>query len=275
MRNIFEKPNIHFVEKAKEVFLAAYREKFPLPHAGLLWARYFVRGFASGVALMLVFGGASVYADERNVSTRSAFYPLKRFSEAIQVVLSSEEEKPALHLKLAERRLGELLEIKKENPESPKISKLRGELKEEVAHSLAAVPEEVRGGEGENEKAPEAKVPKTQKTGIQTTPLLEGEQEAEEFHETVIVQEAQEAARRPQHKRAVAICRSFQAFIQGRPPEEGDIAEHELRLLEKFEKKCAPFTLMKNDEEVFDERRQGRDEHIKTREDGDTKGRRP
>lgn len=141
------KPNKEFSEDTKIVFLGAFKEKFP--HAARLPVRvflYFVRGMATGLAVMIILGGASVYADQKNVGPENVLYPLKRSQELLNLVLTNEEERPELHLKFAERRLHEVSEIRKNNPESPKISGLVKDLEAEMKNSLAAI------GNGETEE---------------------------------------------------------------------------------------------------------------------------
>lgn len=113
------------------------------------------------MAVMAIISGASVYADQTNVSPGSILYPLKRTQEFMRLLVTAETEKPALHLKLAERRLLEIQEVRDSDPESPKISRLTNDLREEVKNSLITInnndihEDKKEGGDGGQEKKKE------------------------------------------------------------------------------------------------------------------------
>lgn len=138
--NKLYKPNKEFHERTRTVFLAAFREKFPAgrPAVSPSFA-YFMRGLAVGISGILVFMSASVYADQQNVGPDNILYPLKRSQEWLNLTLSSEVERPAFHLKLAERRLQEIQSVREGNPQSPRIVGLTAELREEVKRSLPTI----------------------------------------------------------------------------------------------------------------------------------------
>lgn len=136
------KSNKEFKERTKLLFLSSAREKF-----GTLQARpssafkYFIRGVASGVAFMLLLVSAATYADQTNVGTGNILYPLKRSQEAIKVAFAKQEEKPALHLELAKRRLDEIKEVKSKDPASSKVASLVTDLKNEISNSYETIQE--------------------------------------------------------------------------------------------------------------------------------------
>jgi len=136
------KSNKEFKERTKLLFLSATREKFGVFHARPTSAfKYFIRGLASGIAVMLLLISAATYADQTNVGTGNILYPLKRSQEAIKVAFTNQEEKPALHLKLAKRRLDEIKEVKSKNPASPRVAGLVADLKNEVNNSYKTIQE--------------------------------------------------------------------------------------------------------------------------------------
>ncbi len=141
------KSNPEFKNRTKHLFLSAAHQKFGRIKSATPSAfKYFIRGAASGVALMLLLAGAATYADQKNVGAENILYPLKRSQEAIKVAFTKHEEKPALHLKLAKRRLEEIKEVKSKDPQSPKVASLVADLKNEVKNSF----ETIQGDGGEN-----------------------------------------------------------------------------------------------------------------------------
>jgi len=134
-------PTQEFVEKTKAAYLAAFRKKFPAMHSvGRLYAlRYYVRGFAAGIALMIVVSGAATYADQKNVGPESILYPLKRSKEIVDVTLVDPSEKPIVHLKLAQRRFEEIEKMKEKNPQNPRIENLSKDLDRALYNSFEAI----------------------------------------------------------------------------------------------------------------------------------------
>lgn len=134
------KPNKEFRERTRAAFLAAFREKFPAGRSVVSPAfAYFMRGLAAGVAGVVVFMSASVYADQTNVGPDNFLYPLKRSQEWLNLTLTDAAERPALHLKLAERRLGEIQSVREDHPQSQRIVGLTAELRDEVQRSLPTI----------------------------------------------------------------------------------------------------------------------------------------
>ncbi|MEK7076614.1 MAG: DUF5667 domain-containing protein, partial [Patescibacteria group bacterium] len=116
-------PEKEFEESARRVFLAMFRAKFPRVEPASLRFAYFVRGLASGIAVMLIISGAAVYADQANVGPESVLYGLKRTQQAVRVFFAGEEEKSIAHLELAERRVEEIENMKSQNPQNPSLVK--------------------------------------------------------------------------------------------------------------------------------------------------------
>ncbi len=140
----------------RRVFLAAYDRKFGTAAISpLRWA--FVARVAAGVLIMLGItgGGLSVYADANNVPANSPLYPLKRFNESVQLILSKREDKPQLQMQLAERRTKEIDALKKdEEKQNSKIPATK-EANETLIHGLQKDLHEKIDGSIEDAEKPE------------------------------------------------------------------------------------------------------------------------
>lgn len=199
------KPSPEAFERMRRVFLLAYREKFPSAVASPWRFGYFVRGLATSAGVIVIFFGLVAYADERNVGPENILYPLKRSQEFLLLNLSNENDKPALHLKFAERRLDEIEHIRESAPENPRIEALTNDLRKEVKNSLNSI----RNGNG--------------------TPKAVKEQEGSE-------KEKQQAFA---HRKKLSACESLGEFLSERD-EVAELFADEggAELVEKFEKKC-------------------------------------
>ena len=106
------KPSPDFVRKTKNVFLTKWHNRFgaaPRP------APRFSFAYKTIIAILVVLGltgGASVYADTKNVGADNVLYPLKRHNESLRLVLANENDQPRLRLEFANRRLTETNNIK-------------------------------------------------------------------------------------------------------------------------------------------------------------------
>lgn len=133
-----------FRDRTRGLYLSAYRTRFPevrlssarAPVGG--W-RIALRGASVALAVAVLVGGATTYADVRNVSTTSALYPLKREGERVRLALAPSSKQPALHASFAARRLVEVQEVKAVDPEDPRGTELTEEFRSELKLSLAAL----------------------------------------------------------------------------------------------------------------------------------------
>ncbi|MBI2033851.1 MAG: hypothetical protein HYT13_02005 [Candidatus Liptonbacteria bacterium] len=232
------KPSPDFVRRTGFLFLSAFSQKFsrdskPEPSA----FRYFVRGLASGVALMLIISGGAAYADQRNVGPDNLLYPLKRAQELINLTLSNAEEKPVLHLKLAERRLEEIEEVKQKDPLSGKIFGLSDDLREELHNSVGALNgdeiEDIQVEKLEN-KLPVRLIPPPQ-------PLYKSTLPTSTATSTQPIKSYNKSSFKKQvftEKSGPSICASFRALITSQSLEVREVIGENPKLIEKFEKKC-------------------------------------
>ncbi len=250
------KPTKEFTEDTKIVFLHAFKEKFPrAAHSPVGVFLYFVRGMATGLALMIILGGASVYADQKNVGPENILYPLKRSQELLSLVLTNKEERPELHLKFAERRLHEVSEIRKNNPENPKIQNLVKDLRDEVKNSFAAIGNgsDEATNETESDVKPKIKTKDSSKKseGIEfsleapapaATPSAssgkfrdenEGENEGNKKRDL-----GKKTLR--QNQKIIPICHSFKGIIEDGGEDIRELIEEHPEFLEKFKRKCLP-----------------------------------
>jgi len=136
-------PSSEFVDRARAQFLTEFRNIFvtrrPLTP---IRTAYFASGFAAGMALAILVSASAVYADKQDVAPSSMLYPLKRAHESFVLAFSEDRERPILYLNFAGRRLNELEEIKRLNPQSSIIKRLRAELAQAVNNSLPTLEEE-------------------------------------------------------------------------------------------------------------------------------------
>ena len=232
------KPSAEFVRKTGFLFLSAFSQKFgrDLGPAAPKAFRYFLRGLASGVALMLIISSSAAYADQKNVGPNNLLYPLKRAQEAVNLTLSAPEEKPVLHLKLAERRLEEIEEVKQKDPSSEKISGLSDDLRKELRNSVRALngdevqEEDMAGAEnklGETSSVPQVRVI------TPSQPVTETSTKQKSFSKRQVFIE----------KSGPSICESFGTLLSSQNDEVQGIIKENPRFLEKFEKKCLPVVL--------------------------------
>lgn len=165
------KPRKEFVEKTKNVYLAAFREKFGdayKPHSVPVFV-YAFRGLATVTAVMFFLIGSSTYAYEKNVGPTSALYPLKRIQEGVRLRLTPNEQKPSFHLSLAEKRLNEAEALKIKNSAPQKAAALINDARLEVKKSFAALDSQIAAvsKEDEPEETPSTPLENT-KTELQT-----------------------------------------------------------------------------------------------------------
>ncbi len=243
------KPNPEFKEKTKILFLSAVREEFgETKNSPSLAFRYFIRGAASGVALMLILGTAATYADQKNVGPENILYPLKRTQEAVKVAFTKEEEKSEFHLELAERRLNEIKEIRNKQPQSPRVVELTQDLKKEVENSFGATK---NGGIEALPLIKEAPIARVATTVTPTLPVTglsapartktsQGEffMEAVEdeirktIHTTSLIKQ-----NRPDPKKVV-ICESWRSLLENDDLAMKYVLNESPKILERFNRKC-------------------------------------
>lgn len=253
------KPNKEFRDRTKHTFLSEFHKKFPAGGPVPLYAfRYFIRGLATGVAIMILLGAGATYADQKNVGPNNILYPLKRTQETIKLALTKEENKPAAHLKLAERRIEEIRAVRKENPESPKIEKLTQDLQKEVAISFKTL-EVIK-----IETSTETITPAPSKPEKVQIPLLEKTQESAPSEATSLPQEPEKPTTpKPEittpdlkiEKPAQAVsppklvirkedfltCESWRKILGFEEIEGVEIFQGVPEVLEEFYKKCQGF----------------------------------
>ncbi len=121
-------PSSEFSDMAKGRFLAAFDARYPSMQTTNAFAGGFgfaLRATAGAVAaIMIIFGGASVYADTTNVPVGNALYPLKRLTETVRLAVTPAEGKVQLQAAFAERRVAEISDLEQRNPTSTEIATL-------------------------------------------------------------------------------------------------------------------------------------------------------
>lgn len=138
----FHAPSEDFVQKTRIAFLSAFDKSLESRARGRRPASYFLRGLATGVASVLVLISGAVYAEQRDVSADSFLYPLKRSYEAVSFSVVSRDDRPALHLEYAERRLLELEDLKSRDATNKQIIPLTADFKKELELSMAVFDDE-------------------------------------------------------------------------------------------------------------------------------------
>ncbi|MDI6734417.1 MAG: DUF5667 domain-containing protein [Patescibacteria group bacterium] len=243
-----------FNEKARNAFLNAYQAKFSVYQRASNYAfRYFFRGIISGVAFMLVISGTAVFADQQNVTPDNLLYSLKRSYESVNLVLSSEIEKPNVHLKYAERRLNEIKQIKKINNRHEKITSLVEDLKGEIKGSFITLENKVPEIDLTSLDAPVQGFGESI-NGIQnkSSPILKMTssvilREAKSFKEDDVndasgQKNKERVQKREKSKEQKDICKSWQDFISSEMPEIKQIIEDRPNFIRRFEKGCLLMT---------------------------------
>lgn len=256
-------PKPEFKEKTRLLFLSAVCEKFGVFRVGPSFAfKYFIRGAASGVAFMIILTAAATYADQKNVSPENVLYPLKRSHESIKAVFTSDNEKPAFHLELAERRLEEIKTIREKSPQSPKVAGLLQDLKDEVENSFATI---LNGDQPETITI-QLPVQVTTATATPTPPpsfgvssqvfspedltrdmLQKAQEERKKLTET-----AREIEKQDFKSAKLSVCESWRGIIESDDSAVRQVVSEKPNLLERFNRKCRPmienFPVFKNQE---------------------------
>ncbi len=131
-------PSKKFKEETKTRFLAAFDTRYPTPVRPR--ASEFVlaiRAFAIVLGIAAVaLGGATVYADTRDVSADSPLYPLKRLGESVQLALTVPAVQPQFEASLAARRANEITDLAERHPSSTLLPNLAHDLDSAVTASL-------------------------------------------------------------------------------------------------------------------------------------------
>ncbi len=146
----FFKPRREFKEKTKNLYLSTFDQKyrFAAKPATSFRFNYALRGATVFAVLLILVTGTSAYAYETNVGADNILYPLKRYNETVRSYFVPQAEKPAFHLKLAERRLAEIQQLQTENPtETGKALKIAEDLKEEIKKSFSLPPQAAASAE--------------------------------------------------------------------------------------------------------------------------------
>lgn len=247
------KPNPEFIEKTKEIFLSEFRAQFPERNRSSYFAfKYFIRGMALGVGLMVFISGASVYADQKNVGVDNFLYPLKRSYEAINLAFTNKSEEPALQLKLAERRLHEIEEAEKTNPQDPKINELLVDFKRSVSSSLAALngndaEAQVVLGESETSDVPQGIADFAKQN------IISQEAPSRAAPSPPSLTSSKEFGVKSRGTRGGAVfCYSLKDILDRKYKEVNEVVVSHPRFLEKFERKCGP--IFEGGESTFEPR---------------------
>lgn len=146
----FFAPSREFSAKAKGRFLATFDARYPVRvYAHTISSRFvFVGKTLAGAlaALMLVLGGVSVYADTKNVPADNPLYPLKRFSETVQLAVTKPSAKADLQATFAVKRAVEINDLSARHPTSTLLVGLANDFDADVSSSLGSVEQTEQGG---------------------------------------------------------------------------------------------------------------------------------
>jgi hypothetical protein len=90
-------------------FLEEIQKQFPALHrSGYGWTQY---AFAIIAGIIILNGGAVIYADTTDVSTSHPLYSYKLLAEEVRVKTASPEKQPEIEVQIAERRIKELRQL--------------------------------------------------------------------------------------------------------------------------------------------------------------------
>ncbi len=243
------RPSRAFVARARIRYLSAYQERYPQAHPQAVPVfRYFSRGLVVGVAVAVLVGGASTYAEQKNVDPTSPLYPLKRSSEAIQLVLTTTAERPALHAKLAERRLGEAEAIRAADPSSLRTAALAVEFRDEMLQSLETMNQieltsaamTGNGMVGDEPQAFPILVPTTSRESLQTDADRNTTAIPAQIRREKERGEAKAARHRLSVQKMEKVCRSLTRLLVSDVPEARDLLGQDGAILKQFNKNCEP-----------------------------------
>jgi hypothetical protein len=129
--------------KAKAAYMATVRKELGTNAVGI--PRFKFVAFAAVVAILLLNGGAVIYADTQDVSPESPLYAYKRVGEEIRLSIAPAEKKVEVQAEITERRSQELERIvvakvlnqktkseKESHKEDATIKKLQDDIKKNV-----------------------------------------------------------------------------------------------------------------------------------------------
>lgn len=135
VKKIFS-PSREFNEQAKGRFLAAFDARYSAaPTSRFAFALKLSVGVLA--VIMVLIGGASVYADTANVPADNILYPLKRLNEAVQLAVAPTQVKAQLQATFAARRVTEIADLETRKPSSTIIAKLETAADVDVNASIA------------------------------------------------------------------------------------------------------------------------------------------
>lgn len=145
----FFKPQAHFIRVTEDAFLSSFRKELRSQATSSRSHHispfvYVLKGFAMGVASMIILSSISVYANYENVAVSHALYPFKRAYEKAELILIPPPERPAYHAKLATRRFEELTTLSATHQNIQAISTASEALQEEIIEALATLPSNAR-----------------------------------------------------------------------------------------------------------------------------------
>ncbi|MDI6820774.1 MAG: DUF5667 domain-containing protein [Patescibacteria group bacterium] len=231
-----------FNEKTNSIFLNAYRAKFGIHHKTASFVfRYFLRGAITGVAFMLVIGSTAVFADQQNVNPDHPLYPLKRSYESVNLALSKESEKPVVYLKYAERRFGEIREIKLQNKQHKNIPTLINDLREDLKKSFSTLenePLEIKLT-SENQSA----MSRVSNVILATSSLEEDQPPTPANRKDNLRNNSKRESSAKAEKNIAknkSICKSWRELIGSEFPEVRQLIENQPNFMQRFERGCSP-----------------------------------
>jgi hypothetical protein len=136
-------PSRKFKEKAKGRFLVAFDARHPAPtaHLAMAWFAFVMKTTAVTLAVATVLlGGASVYADTKNVPADNPLYPLKRLGESVQLAVitvgRSTGQGAELQATFATRRADEIADLEERHPTSTLLPRLANDFGIAVTASI-------------------------------------------------------------------------------------------------------------------------------------------
>lgn len=136
LTRVFE-PHAVFLQQTRAFFIASIAGGEPVR---LLRRAWWARGARSGFvilgALVVLNGGATVFAEAANVPPDHPLYRFKRAGEELQVMAAPMKTKLALHHKFARRRLEEIKAMQQFPHRNKKVATLSRALQ---AHAAAAL----------------------------------------------------------------------------------------------------------------------------------------
>jgi hypothetical protein len=109
------------IQKAHAAFLVELHKQFPTLHKSRFGLMQYAFAIVAGI--IILNGGAIIYADTTDVPTSHPLYSYKLLAEEVRVKTASVETQPEVEVKIAERRVKELGELPKPSASVQKTQK--------------------------------------------------------------------------------------------------------------------------------------------------------